>query len=110
MKYGLLGEKLKHSFSPQIHNAFGIDDYILKEVPREEIDAFMKAKDFTAKSALYLPKEAQPKMPPIKSLWANFVYWFIYNSRTAYAIGVMLLILIACAVCFAVKYKRKKKR
>ena len=31
MKYGLLGEKLKHSFSPQIHNAFGIEDYILKE-------------------------------------------------------------------------------
>ncbi len=58
MKYGLLGEKLKHSFSPQIHNAFGIDDYILKEVPREEIDAFMKAKDFTAINVTIPYKEA----------------------------------------------------
>ncbi len=58
MKYGLLGEKLKHSFSPQIHNAFGIDDYILKEVPREEIDAFMKAKDFTAMNVTIPYKEA----------------------------------------------------
>ena len=37
MKYGLLGEKLKHSFSPQIHNAFGIDDYILKALASDEI-------------------------------------------------------------------------
>ena len=58
MKYGLLGEKLKHSFSPQIHNAFGIEDYILKEVPREEIDAFMKAKDFTAMNVTIPYKEA----------------------------------------------------
>ena len=58
MKYGLLGETLKHSFSPQIHNAFGIGDYILKEVPREEIDAFMKAKDFTAMNVTIPYKEA----------------------------------------------------
>lgn len=58
MKYGLLGETLKHSFSPQIHNAFGIKDYILKEVPREEIDAFIKAKDFTAMNVTIPYKEA----------------------------------------------------
>ncbi len=58
MKYGLLGEKLKHSFSPQIHNAFGIDDYMLKEVPREEIDAFMEAKEFAAMNVTIPYKEA----------------------------------------------------
>ena len=58
MKYGLLGEKLKHSFSPQIHKAFGIEDYILKEVPRDEMDAFMKAKDFTAMNVTIPYKEA----------------------------------------------------
>ncbi len=58
MKYGLLGETLKHSFSPQIHNAFGIEDYILKEVARDDIDAFMTAKDFTALNVTIPYKEA----------------------------------------------------
>lgn len=58
MRYGLLGEKLKHSFSPQIHNAFGIEDYILKEVPRDELDAFMAGKDFTALNVTIPYKEA----------------------------------------------------
>lgn len=58
MRYGLLGETLKHSFSPQIHNAFGIEDYILKEVPRGEIDAFMTEKNFTALNVTIPYKEA----------------------------------------------------
>ena len=58
MRYGLLGETLQHSFSPQIHNAFGIPDYILKEVPRDDLDAFMTQKEFAAMNVTIPYKEA----------------------------------------------------
>ncbi len=44
--YGLLGEHLPHSFSPQIHNALGNSDYCLFEVTPENLDAFMKEHNF----------------------------------------------------------------
>ena len=46
MKYGLIGEKLGHSFSVPIHKAFHNPEYGLKEIPKDEVDAFMEAKDF----------------------------------------------------------------
>ncbi len=46
MKYGLIGEKLGHSYSPTIHGFFGNKDYILNAFPREELDEFMTKKDF----------------------------------------------------------------
>lgn len=46
MEYGLIGEKLGHSFSKDIHNLIGNYDYILKEIPKEELTAFMTKKDF----------------------------------------------------------------
>ena len=46
MEYGLIGEKLGHSFSKEIHNQIGSYDYILKEIPKTELTAFMQAKDF----------------------------------------------------------------
>ncbi len=48
MKYGLLGEKLGHSFSPQIHGLLGLPEYGLIEVPRSELDSFMLRRDFCA--------------------------------------------------------------
>lgn len=44
--YGLLGEHLPHSFSPQIHSALGNKDYTLFEVAPENLDAFMKEHNF----------------------------------------------------------------
>lgn len=44
--YGLLGEHLPHSFSPQIHSALGNRNYNLFEVAPENLDAFMKKHDF----------------------------------------------------------------
>ncbi len=44
--YGLLGEHLPHSFSPQIHKAFGNPDYILFEKSPNEVEAFLKEKPF----------------------------------------------------------------
>ena len=41
-QYGLLGEKLSHSFSPLIHKFFYPDPYTLFEVEKENLDAFFK--------------------------------------------------------------------
>lgn len=46
MQYGLIGKKLGHSFSKEIHHQIDAYDYILKEIPEEELDSFMKSKDF----------------------------------------------------------------
>ena len=40
--YGLLGEHLGHSFSPQIHSVLGIPDYGLHEVEPEGLAAFLE--------------------------------------------------------------------
>jgi shikimate dehydrogenase len=48
MKYGLIGEKLSHSFSPEIHKKIGDYPYALKELGADEVEPFIKAKDFCA--------------------------------------------------------------
>lgn len=45
--YGLLGEHLPHSFSPQIHNALGNNDYSLFEVQPEKLENFMTGHNFS---------------------------------------------------------------
>lgn len=47
MKCGLLGGKLGHSFSPQIHGALADYRYTLWEKSPEELDDFLKNADFT---------------------------------------------------------------
>jgi len=47
MKCGLLGRKLGHSYSPQIHGFFGDYPYTLFEKEPEEIEDFLKNGDFT---------------------------------------------------------------
>lgn len=46
MKYGLIGEKLGHSFSKPIHESIADYTYEIKEIPRDDLDAFMRKKDF----------------------------------------------------------------
>jgi len=46
MEYGLLGEKLGHSFSPQIHRELGGYDYRLVELAPEELPRFLEKRDF----------------------------------------------------------------
>lgn len=46
MKYGLIGEKLGHSFSKVIHEKIAPYTYELKEIPKDELDLFMREKDF----------------------------------------------------------------
>ena len=46
MKYGLIGEKLGHSFSPEIHHKLGRYDYALREIAKTDLPAFLTARDF----------------------------------------------------------------
>lgn len=47
MQCGLLGRKLGHSYSPQIHNLLGDYSYVLFEKEPEELENFLKNGDFT---------------------------------------------------------------
>ena len=46
MKYGLIGEKLGHSFSKTIHGKIADYDYEQREIASEELDSFMDKADF----------------------------------------------------------------
>lgn len=48
MEYGLIGEKLTHSFSKEIHAQLFDYKYELCEIPKDRLDAFMRARDFKA--------------------------------------------------------------
>lgn len=47
MKLGLIGEKLSHSYSAWVHKEFGYD-YRLKELAKNELEAFVKSGAFDA--------------------------------------------------------------
>ena len=46
MKYGLIAEKLGHSFSSEIHRAIGGYEYELCELKRGDLRAFLEKRDF----------------------------------------------------------------
>lgn len=46
MRYGLIGEKLGHSFSKEIHEMLGNKEYEIVEIPKDKLDEFMTKKDF----------------------------------------------------------------
>lgn len=48
MDYGLIGEKLPHSFSKEIHEQLGYYQYSLKELKAEELENFILKKNFKA--------------------------------------------------------------
>ena len=48
MEYGLIGEKLGHSFSKIIHEKLADYTYDLYPIAKEDLDAFMKEKSFRA--------------------------------------------------------------
>lgn len=58
MKYGLIGEKLGHSFSKEIHEKIGRYEYELKEVAAGELEAFIKGRDFDGINVTIPYKEA----------------------------------------------------
>ncbi len=46
MEYGLLGEVLGHSFSPQIHRALADYEYILLPTPRDRVEDLFRRREF----------------------------------------------------------------
>ena len=48
MKYGLIGQKLGHSFSKEIHESLANYQYELKELEKDQLDLFLKEKNFNA--------------------------------------------------------------
>lgn len=44
--YALIGKKLGHSYSVPIHNALGNAEYVLQEIAPEDLEAFMRKRDF----------------------------------------------------------------
>ena len=46
MKYGLIGEKLGHSFSKEIHSLIADYEYNLIEIEKPDLRAFMTSRDF----------------------------------------------------------------
>lgn len=48
MKYGCIGEHLGHSFSKEIHNRIESYEYGIWEIPKDELNSFMKRQDFAA--------------------------------------------------------------
>ena len=46
MKYGLIGEKLGHSFSKTVHSKIADYEYCLFEIAKADLNAFMQKRDF----------------------------------------------------------------
>lgn len=57
MKFGLLGETLRHSFSKQIHSCFGDYEYEYYEKSREEAEAFIKSRSLSGMNVTIPYKE-----------------------------------------------------
>ena len=47
-KYGCIGKKLTHSFSKEIHGRLADYEYELIELGEEEVDLFLRKRDFNA--------------------------------------------------------------
>ncbi len=58
MKYGLIGEKLPHSFSAEIHRQLFDYEYTLKELKLEELAMFLSHREFQAINVTIPYKEA----------------------------------------------------
>ncbi|MBR6376293.1 MAG: shikimate dehydrogenase [Oscillospiraceae bacterium] len=58
MEFGLIGERLGHSCSPEIHRAFGRYDYSLKELSPAQLGAFLEKREFRGINVTIPYKEA----------------------------------------------------
>ena len=58
MKYGCIGEHLKHSFSKEIHNVLADYEYEIKEIAKQDLDAFLVERKFKAINVTIPYKEA----------------------------------------------------
>lgn len=69
MRYGLIGEKLGHSFSKEIHELPGRYEYELIEIPRDELEAFIRGRDYDGLNVTIPYKQAvMPYLDEISEL------------------------------------------
>jgi Shikimate 5-dehydrogenase len=61
MIYGLLGKKLGHSYSPEIHEAFGRYSYRLIELKEDQLEEFLKSPEIGGLNVTIPYKEAVVK-------------------------------------------------
>ena len=54
MEYGLIGKKLTHSFSRDIHKKLNKADYSLVEISEENLDSFIAERDFKEDDPLFV--------------------------------------------------------
>lgn len=76
MKYGLIGERLGHSFSKEVHALLADYDYELREIPKDGLGDFMTDADFSAINVTIPYKEA-------------VIPYLSYISEEAKAIGAV---------------------
>lgn len=69
MRYGLIGKKLIHSFSKEVHNKLGNNGYELIERSENELEFFLKKKEFSALNVTIPYKETV--MPYLDFIDAN---------------------------------------
>lgn len=80
MKYGCIGEHLKHSFSKEIHNALSDYAYEIKEIPKEELYDFMVKGDFCAINVTI----------PYKELVIPYLYFVEEHAKSIGAVNTIV--------------------
>ncbi len=80
MKYGLIGEKLSHSFSKPIHESIADYTYEIKEIARDDLDSFMEAKDFSCINVTI----------PYKERVIPYLYYIDGHAKTIGAVNTIV--------------------
>lgn len=78
--YGCIGEKLKHSFSKEIHNALADYDYRIIEVERERLSEFAAEADFAAINVTI----------PYKEMIMPYLYEIDENAKSIGAVNTVV--------------------
>ncbi len=79
MKYGLIGERLGHSFSKEIHERLGYE-YELREVAPKDLDAFMLKRDFLGINVTM----------PYKTAVIPYLYWIDEAAKEIGAVNTIV--------------------
>ncbi len=80
MKYGCIGEHLKHSFSKEIHNALTDYEYDILEIPKESLADFAEKKSFSAINVTI----------PYKELIMPYMYYIDGHAKEIGAVNTVV--------------------
>ncbi|MBQ3573592.1 MAG: shikimate dehydrogenase [Clostridia bacterium] len=80
MKYGLIGEKLGHSFSKSVHSLLADYEYELKGISRDKFHEFMAERDFLAINVTI----------PYKQMVIPYLHFIDENARNIGAVNTIV--------------------